>query len=142
MKIFLDTNVLLDVLANRVPFHEPAKTIWSMSERGQLQACISAISFNNIYYIVRKLENKKTADTALCLLRDVFDSIRLDSQILNQAIDSKMGDFEDAIQYFSALRARAKHLITRNPHHFPSTPLSILSPDEFLTLRSEKSRRS
>lgn len=134
MKIFLDINVLLDVLASRDPFHEPAKTIWSMAERGQLQTCISAISFNNIYYIVRKLENKKKADTALRLLRDVFDSVTLDAQILNQSMDSTMSDFEDAIQYFSALRARAKHLITRNPHHFPSKPLSILSPNEFLAL--------
>lgn len=132
MIIFIDTNILLDVLARRSPFYDDAAKIWSMAETGEVKACISAISFNNIYYIVRKLKDKSTAEEALRLLRDVFQPIAPDGQILNQAIDAGMSDFEDAIQLYSASRAKAKFLITRNPDHFPKSTVPIISPSDFL----------
>lgn len=138
MNVFVDTNVLLDVLARRKPFYEASAKIWSLAEAGEIKAHISAISFNNIYYIVRKLKNRKTAEEALRLLRDVFEPIAADGQILNQSIDAGMDDFEDAVQYHSAVRAKASCLITRNPDHFPSSTLPVLSPDEFLAAFREK----
>ena len=80
MRVFVDTNVLLDVLARRQPFYKASARIWSLAEAGEITAHISAISFNNIYYIVRKLKNKKTADDALRLLRDVFEPTAADGQ--------------------------------------------------------------
>ena len=137
MKVFVDTNTLLDVLAQRKPLYKAPAAVWSMAESGRLQAFVSAISFNNIYYVVRKVENKTKADKALCLMRDVFTSVPPDPQILNQAIDSEMNDFEDAIQYFSALHAQVNYLITRNPDDFPKQPIPIVSPEEFLAVMAE-----
>jgi predicted nucleic acid-binding protein len=132
MKVFVDTNVLLDVLAKREPFYADAARIWSMAERGQIEAQVSVISFNNIYYVVRRAANRKAADQALRLMRNVFTVVPLNVQVLNQAIDAGFGDFEDAIQFHSAIHAGADCLITRDAEHFPATMFPVLTLPEFL----------
>ncbi|MBI2437267.1 MAG: PIN domain-containing protein [Lentisphaerae bacterium] len=134
MKVFLDTSVLLDILAKREPFYAASAEVWSLAESGTVQGFISAISFNNIYYVVRKTAGKRNADKALRILRDIFVPVAPDTLILNQAIDSTMNDFEDAIQFHSAIRAGADCLITRDPGHFRKveTTMAISTPDEFL----------
>ena len=69
-------------------------------------------------------------------LRDVFTPVILDAQMLNQAIGAGFGDFEDAIQYHSALRAEADTLITRNVSDYPRSKLLIVTPSEFLAARA------
>ena len=134
MRLFVDTNLLLDVLAKREPFYAAAARIWTLSETGACESFVSAISFNNIYYIVRKAENAAIARKALRLLRDVFISVAPDRRILNQAIDSDIDDFEDAIQFFSAVHAGADYLLTRNVDDFPTGALPILTPEELFVL--------
>ena len=138
MNVLVDTNVLLDVLARREPHYRASAQVWTLAERGQIAAFISAISYNNVYYIVRKAESKSAADQALKLLRDVFDSVAPDPKIINQAIDSECDDFEDAIQFHSAVRARAQVLITRNPGDFPRSELAVATPEEFLQMLTER----
>ena len=74
MIALVDTNVLLDVLTRREPHYRASVYVWTLAERGEITAFISAISFNNIYYIVRKAESKTKAEKVLKLLRDTFDS--------------------------------------------------------------------
>lgn len=137
MRVFVDTNVLLDVLARREPHFADAARLWSLAESGQIAAFVSAISFVNTYYLIRKASGSRKAANALRLLRGVFEPIVVDGQILNQAMDSRLTDFEDAVQYFCALRAQAECLVTRNPGDFPKGPLPIVSPAEFLALLAE-----
>lgn len=135
MKVLFDTNILIDVLAKREPFFADSAQVWTLAERGDIQGCVSVISFNNIYYIVRKLRSRKTADRMVILLRDTFVPVALDGQILNQAIDANFKDFEDAIQYFSAIHAGADCIVTRNIADFPSTDIASLTPKELLASR-------
>ena len=134
MRIFVDTNLLLDVLAKREPFYTAAARVWTMAETGACEALVSAISFNNVCYIVRKVRDTATARRAMVLMRDVFASVAPDQRILNQAIDSEISDFEDAIQLYSAIHARADCMLTRHVGDFPSGILPILTADEFLAL--------
>jgi predicted nucleic acid-binding protein len=134
MRLFVDTNLLLDVLAKREPFYTAAARVWTLAETGACEALVSAISFNNVFYIVRKARDLATARRALVLLRDVFASVAPDQRILNQAIDSDIPDLEDALQFYSALHARADYLLTRNVGDFPAGILPVLAPDEFLAL--------
>ncbi|HLY74787.1 MAG TPA: PIN domain-containing protein [Planctomycetota bacterium] len=136
MKVFVDTNVLLDVLAERKPFYHEAERVWSLAELGRMDGYVSAISFNNCYCIIHKYAGRRSADKAIRMLRDVFSPIDLTAQVLNQAIDAGFSDFEDAIQFHSAVHAKVPCIITRNQDHFPRTPLSILSPAEFLAAHS------
>ena len=132
MRAFVATNVLLDVLAKREPFYADAARIWSLAERGKIEASVSAISFNNIYYIVRRASNRKSAEKALQVMRNIFTTVPLSVQILNQAIDAGFDDFEDAIQFHSAIHAGADCLISRDMDHFPSADIPVIAPAGFL----------
>ena len=133
MKIFIDTNVLIDVLCERESFYDDAAAIWSLAEQGRFTSFIAAVSVTNIYYIVRRLGDHRKAMKAVILLRDIFSIAACDEQILNQAMDAKMPDFEDAVQYFSAIHAEAEIIITRNVKHFPKAGIPAVTPAEFLT---------
>jgi predicted nucleic acid-binding protein len=137
MKVLVDTNVLLDVLAKRQPFYADSAAIWTLAEEGQIEGLVSAVSFTNIFYIVRKLAGADTAQRTLVLLRDTFTAVACDIPILNRAIDSDFKDFEGAVQYFTALQAGAACLVSRNPDHFPRTnDCPVISPAEFLATHS------
>ena len=136
MKAFVDTNVLMDVLLDREPFVADSQQIWLLAERGKLEGLVSVLSFPNIYYVLRKLSGAERAARTMTMLRDVFRPVACDEQILHQAIDAGFRDFEDAIQYFSALRAEADCIVSRNPKHFPSPDISVLTPTQFLATHS------
>ena len=137
MTIFLDTNILLDVIAQREPFYGPAALIWGMAESGKARGLVSAISFNNVYYIVRRFAGRARAMEAVEILRDIFDVVPVNRRIIDAAIESGMGDFEDAIQCQCASRAKARYLITRNPKDFPAAGPPVVSPEEFLILAAQ-----
>jgi predicted nucleic acid-binding protein len=136
MKVLVDTNILLDVLTQRQPHYVPAASLWALAEIGQIKAFVSAISFNNVYYIVCKAAGRKQAEEALRLVRGIFEAVPVDGQLLNQAIDAGLNDFEDAVQYFSALRAGADYFVTRNPDHFPAPAVGVVSAQELLAIRA------
>lgn len=132
MKVFVDTNVLLDVLAEREPFYASSAQVWTLAETGQITGFVSVLSLANLFYLLRRSKGQKSARQAMGTLRDIFSLVPLDLQIINQAIDAKIGDFEDGIQFYSAMRAGAAALITRNPKDFPGESLAIQTPVEFL----------
>jgi predicted nucleic acid-binding protein len=126
-------NVLIDVLARREPFYADSAQVWTLAEQGRVTGFISVISFNNIYYVVRRLRTRVVADRMMVLLRDTFTPVALDKQILDQAIDGGFKDREDAIQYFSAIRAGVDCLVSRDARAFPKADLPIMTPHELLT---------
>ena len=132
MNVFVDTNILLDVLARREPFYAESAQVWTLAETGRVAGFTSTLSLPNLFYLVRQSEGPKAARKALSILRDIFHLVPLDAQIVNQAIDAEIKDFEDAIQFFSAIRAGASSLITRNPKDFPRRDVAIQTPVEFL----------
>ncbi len=132
MNVFLDTNVLLDVLTERKGFYRDSFRVWTLAEQGKIRAMVSVISFSNIYYIAQKVAGRRTADRLLRMVRDTFAPVAFDEQILNQAIDAELRDFEDAIQFFTAQRAGADTIVTRNPRHFPTGDIPVQTPAEFL----------
>jgi predicted nucleic acid-binding protein len=138
MRVFLDTNVLLDVLARREPFYGDSVAVWTLAEQRKIHGLVSVISFTNLFYIVGRLQNRRAALRVLTMLRDTFTPVLCDDLILNQAMDAGFDDFEDAVQYFSALRAETTCVVSRNPEHFPRSELAVLTPTEFLAAHSFK----
>jgi len=134
MKIFTDTNVLLDVLAERKPFYDASVAILNLFEKDQAEGFVSAMSFNNTHYILRKRSGRNKALKAMRTLLDTFSVVSLDEKILSRTIDADFKDFEDGIQFFSAMRCDADYLITRNVKDFPHHDIPILTPEEFLKL--------
>jgi len=132
MKLFADSNILLDVLENRDQHYEYSSQIWTLTESGKVQVFISAISFNNIFYLVRKHAGRERAQQALQLLNTVFTMLPLSQDIVNKAITSKLPDFENAIQFFSALSLAADCIVSRNVKDFPQGSIPIFTPENFL----------
>jgi predicted nucleic acid-binding protein len=137
MRILVDTNILLDVLDARKDFYECSAAIWTLIETGQIEGYISAISFNNINYIIARKYSAKKAHQVMVLLRDIFKVVALTPQIINQAIDSSFGDFEDALQYFSAVHVQADLIISRNVKDFRKSDISVLTPAEFIETQTD-----
>lgn len=134
VKVFVDTDVLVDVLARREPFYRDSAHVWTLAEQGRIVGLVSVISFNNIYYVVRRLRTRQVANRMMVLLRDTFTPVALDKQILDQAIDADFGDLEDAIQYFAAVRAGADCVVSRDARAFPRFDLPVLMPQELLAV--------
>ncbi|MDD4890478.1 MAG: PIN domain-containing protein [Phycisphaerae bacterium] len=138
MKVFVDTNVLLDVLARREPFYADSAGVWTLTEAGRVNGFVSAVSLPTLFYLLSRSRGRREARGAMALLRDIFTLVPTDAQIISRAIDCDIEDFEDAIQFFSALRAGAATLITRNPKDFPTTDVSIQTPTQFLATHFQR----
>ncbi len=134
MKLLFDTNILLDVFQERPQFYQSSSRLVNMAETGKIDGCISAISFNNCFYILKRYCGNEKARQTLCIIRDIFEIAELNGRIINQAIDSDINDFEDAIQYFSAIHTGSDYIITRNQRDFKKSAIPALSPEEFLSI--------
>ena len=140
MIAFLDTNVLLDVFLERPPHAADAIMLFGLVEKGRFRGAVSAISFNNSDYMARKLAGRSKSLAMMRRMMALFDVVSLDRSILEQSLDADIHDFEDAIQYFSALRTRADYLVTRNPAHFPKDEIAVVSPEELLAIVDAESQ--
>jgi predicted nucleic acid-binding protein len=133
VKAFFDTNVLIDVLAERRPFYADSAAVQTLAEDARLEGLVSAVSFTNVFYILRKLSDAQKARSALALLRDAFTIVACDGRILAQAMSSAIKDFEDAVQYHSAVQGGADCMLSRNPTDFAGLGgFPVLTPAEFL----------
>ena len=130
-RIFVDTNILLDVLLEREGCYNDALKIWANAENGNVEACIAAISLNNIHYVMRKLKSETTAMIAVKILLRIFKVIPVDADILGLAVDFHDKDFEDDIQLQCALKAKCSQLFTRNPNHYDHSAIAVVPPSSF-----------
>ena len=130
-RIFVDTNILLDVLLQREGYCYDALKIWANAENGNVEVCIAAISLNNIHYVMRKLKSETTAMIAVKILLRIFKVIPVDADILGLAVDFHDKDFEDDIQLQCALKAKCSQLFTRNPNHYDHSAIAVVPPTSF-----------
>ena len=130
--VFLDTNIVLDVFLTRNEFNRPSAAIWKACETGKVVGMVSAMTFNNMYYIYAKSQGRPKALDAVRLVLAVCKIVPLDEKILRLAADNPGSDFEDAIQFYSALEANASCIVTRDANDFAKGQVPILSPGEFL----------
>ena len=130
-RIFVDTNILLDVLLEREGYYYDALKIWANAENGNVEACIAAISLNNIHYVMRKLKSETTAMIAVKILLRIFKVIPVDADILGLAVDFHDKDFEDDIQLQCALKAKCSQLFTCHPNHYDHSAIAVVPPSSF-----------
>lgn len=128
MILFFDTNVVLDVMAYRQPFYDASAKAWAFAETQRVRGFVSAVSLTTIYYLVRRMRSRAEASQSLHTIRRIVGLAACDASVIHQAIDADLPDFEDAVQYFSALAIGADVLVTRNIDHFPTGSVMIMSP--------------
>jgi predicted nucleic acid-binding protein len=135
-KIFLDTDVALDHLADRQPFAEYAHRLFALAEKAEITLCLSALSFSNLYYILRKLVGHGEALALLGKLKQLVRVSAVGEAEIQSALANSFKDFEDAIQHFTAkAEGDVSAIITRNKADYAGSEIPVLSPDEFLAMR-------
>lgn len=134
MIVLLDTNILLDCLQARKPHDAAATQTWKLVEERALVGFVSAISFNNIFYVARKQVGSERALDAVKLVRKSFQLVPLDEAILDQAITASTGDLEAAIQVAAALRVNADYIVTRNTSDFRRLGVPAVTAEELLAI--------
>jgi predicted nucleic acid-binding protein len=133
--IFLDTNVLIDFFADRKPFSIEAARLFNYSFKKKISIYISAVSYNNIYYILRQSCSHTQTIKMLTELSEWTDIIDVSKDIINKSLKSDFKDFEDAIQYNCAKSLnKIDFLVTRDTKDFKTSSLPILTPKEAVTL--------
>ncbi len=138
--IFLDTNVIIDFLADRQPFSVSAAEIFDFSLAGEVKIFISAVSYNNIYYILRRSMSHLDTIKLLDEISDMTELIDLTKDIIKKSLKSDFKDFEDAIQYHCALSIKAiDFIVTRDSKDFKKSTLPVMNPKEAIGII--KSRR-
>lgn len=132
-KLFIDTNIVIDLLAKREPFYAQAATLFSMADRGKIKLFVSALSFANTNYILLREMKAETARLILRKLKLLVEVTDLNEKILELALnDSDFKDFEDAIQYYSAIENDIDVIITRNLKDFKRSKIPVLTADQCL----------
>lgn len=127
-EIFVDTDVILDLILERDPFYQNAMKIFNEAELRKCIIHISALSVSNVYYFIRKRYSHKVSVGILKNLEKLSSIIEVNSVIIRQAFDSAFGDFEDAMQHYAALsNPKIKYLITRNISDYKSSSIPVLS---------------
>ena len=131
MRVFLDTNVILDIIQRRVGYDDAA-LIMQKSENGEYSLYTSSLSMVNIAYILRKYYRGESLYHLLEELGDIIGVITVSSEAYHKALQSRALDFEDAIQLFSAIESDMDCIVTRNVQDFIFDKLPIYTPFDFL----------
>ena len=137
MNVFLDTNVLVDFCAEREPFYEDAAAIIEMGYNKRTNIIASSLTFVNIAYVLRKVKSRELVKQKLGQLMGICVVSPIDRQVITQALSSRTKDFEDAVQYFSAMQAEADLIVTRDTKGFEEASLPVMTPAEFLARCAE-----
>lgn len=138
MRIFIDSDVILDYLYERKNFSQNARTIIALIEKGIVKGYVSSLILWNIFYILSKYLGEKEARKKIKLFRSIINIIPVDGKIIDLGLNSDIKDFEDSIQYFAAKTEGVDIFVTRNKKDYPKHSIALMSPAEFLTLiRSE-----
>lgn len=130
-RVFIDTNVLIDLLADRKPFSKQAIEIFSRAENGKIKLFVSSHSIATTHYLLKKYLNEKNLRSLLNDLLDYVSVVPIDMDLLKKGLRSKHGDFEDALQIICASSVdRMDGLITRNVRDFKGAEIPVLTPGE------------
>ena len=133
-KIFIDTDIVLDVALARKPFFSASKIILAMAENNIIIGNISSNCIANIYYILKKSGGDNKARKFILNIVKYITVITIDHQNVLEALKSKFSDFEDALQHSSAVENRCEYIITRNIEDYKNSKIKVLLPEEFIRM--------
>ncbi len=131
-KVFLDTNIIVDLIADRKPFSKYAIELFKLSEEQKLTLFTSSHSIATTHYLLKKYLDEKSLREVLYNLLDLITIIPVDEDIIKKGLRSKHRDFEDSIQILCASTIKKMdYIITRNVKDFKESEIPVQSPDDF-----------
>jgi predicted nucleic acid-binding protein len=127
----MDTNVVIDFLADRQPFSFHVAKLFDLSINGKVRIYISAVSYNNIYYVLRQSLTNNATKKLLEELDELTEVADVTKAVIKQSLKTDFKDYEDAIQYYCALSTpKIDFIVTRNTKDFKKSTLPVLTPAE------------
>lgn len=140
MNVFIDTNILIDLLAKREPFYQNAAQIAVLNKQKIIKGFIAAQSFADIFFILRKEYSEAVRRQSLTDLSKMFTIVSLDAVKVKSALsNTAFKDFEDCLQAECALACRADFIVTRNVEDFAGGKVKAITPEELIGLAGEES---
>ena len=134
-KIFVDTNIVIDLLSRREPFFEEASTLFSLADKKQIELTLSSLTITNTSYALLRQMDSNKAKSILRKLRLIVKILPLDDKIIGLAInDDSFTDFEDGLQYFTALENGQELIITRNLKDFKNSKLPTMTAKQLIEM--------
>jgi predicted nucleic acid-binding protein len=132
-KLFVDTNIVIDLLSRREPFFEEAAELFSLADKKQIELSVSSLTIaNTSYALLRQMDSNK-AKSVLRKLRLILKVLPLDDKIIGLALnDETFSDFEDGLQYFTAIENEQELIITRNLKDFKNSKLPTMTAKQFI----------
>ena len=137
-RVFIDTDVILDVALAREPFLEASRIVLAILENNIAIGYMSSNGVANLYYILRKSGGDENARLFITKLIQYITIISIDHSDIVNGLKSKIPDFEDALQQYSASRNQCDCIVTRNLSDYENSSIKVYSPIEFLNLYKEK----
>ena len=132
-KLFIDTNIVIDLLSRREPFYDESASLFSLADKKIIELNISSLTVANTSYILFRQINSQKAKEILRKLRLIVNILPLDDKIIGLALnDNSFSDFEDGLQYFTAIENKQDIIITRNLKDFKLSKLPVMSAKQFL----------
>jgi len=132
MKVFLDTNIVIDFYDKRPAFFDAAAEVIAMAWRKEIELVVSVTTFINAFYLLRKSYSNKGLTEAMRKLPEMCIVSDITAKMLTSRLNGNHPDFEDAMQISSAVEFGADVILTRDKQHFANSPITIMTPAEFL----------
>lgn len=132
MVLLIDANIILDVLLNREEFVKDSSLIWKICETEKAKGYVSALTFANLIYIMRKQLDPERIEEVFRELNLIFEFADLSITDLSRAAELSWKDYEDAVQSVTAERVHADYIITRNVRDFAKSKVLAFTPSELL----------
>src|SRR3990172_13269074 len=132
IKLFVDSDIILDLLAKREPHYIHAAKLFTLIDQQKIIAYTSPLIFANLHYILKKITSNSSALKNLRKLKTLINILPVDERVIEQSLNSEFNDFEDAIQYFTAVNNGINILLTRNKVDYKKGKITILNSEEFL----------
>ena len=130
--LYLDTNIVLDLLAERMPFYTEAAKLFSLADKKKIKLSISSLCLADAHYILSRQNPDIEVRKVLRKFKVLVNVLPLDDKITDLALNTDFKDFEDAIQYFTALEYDQDLIITRNQHDFKESKIPVMTAGEFI----------
>jgi predicted nucleic acid-binding protein len=131
--LFIDTDVIIDFIIDRQPFSREAAQVFTLIDQRKVKGYSSALSYSNIYYVLRNYASHKKVITMLNELSDLVGILKVDDDIIKASLASDFKDFEDAIQYYTAQEyKRIDVIITRNIKDHKKSSVPVMTPETFM----------
>ena len=132
MKVLIDTNVVLDIMLNRIPFYASAADVYALAANNVITGFISASAITDIFFIAKGTLGKKTTKEALKRLLQTFKPATVTDSHIYQALNLNWEDFEDSVQYVVGENFSVDYIITRNINDYASGSIPAVTPEQFI----------